>query len=109
MVLRALAWGADGVLVVGCHPGGCHSVDGNVKAARRVELLRALLAQLGFGEDRVEVLWTGASEGKRLAEEVDRFVGRIRELGPLPRPDGQVPGRRTSFPGEGLLAAGDAP
>lgn len=91
MVLAAFAWGASGVVIVGCHPGGCHSVDGNVKAARRIALLRLLLAQLGIEEERVEVVFIGASEGGRLAEEVNRFADRIAVLGPL-RPFGDEPG-----------------
>lgn len=86
LILKALSLGADGVLIVGCHLGGCHSVDGNVKAARRVALLRPLLAQLGVAPERVDVVWTGASEGARLAEEVDRFVERIGALGRLRLP-----------------------
>ena len=31
-VLEALA-GADGVLVLGCHPGECHYLEGNYKTA----------------------------------------------------------------------------
>ena len=105
LVLKTLAWGADGVLVVGCHPGGCHSVDGNLKAARRVELLRPLLEQLGLQRERVEVVWTGASEGSRFAEEVDRFVARIRKLGPLERPAGPSAGSGARFPSDLLPAA----
>ena len=111
LVLKALAWGADGVLVVGCHPGGCHSVDGNVKAARRIALLRPLLEQLGISRERVEVVWAGASEGSRYAEEVERFVGRIRQLGPLgrPGPGGSPAGAGVPFPSDPLLAPPEAP
>src|SRR5512146_3335065 len=42
-VLAALAGGADGVLIGGCHPGDCHYVEGNYKMLRRFQLLRRLL------------------------------------------------------------------
>lgn len=83
MVLAALRDGADGVLVVGCHPGSCHFVDGNLKALRRHVLLQRLLAQFGVEPERVELLWVSASEGSVLAEAVDEMTGRLRHLGPL--------------------------
>ena len=110
LVLRALSLGADGVLIVGCHLGGCHSVDGNVKAARRMALLRPLLAQLDVAPERVDVVWTGASEGARLAEEVDRFVARIAALGPLRLPSREgVSAPPADFPLDALLSADEGP
>ena len=110
LVLRALSLGADGVLIVGCHLGGCHSVDGNVKAARRMALLRPLLAQLDVAPERVDVVWTGASEGARLAEEVDRFVARIAALGALRLPSrGGVSAPPADFPLDDLLSADEGP
>ena len=46
-ILKALAGGADGVLVSGCHPGDCHYVEQNFKAIRRFDLLKRVLAGLG--------------------------------------------------------------
>ena len=42
-VVEALAQGADGVLICGCHPGDCHYSEGNYKAMRRFPLLKKLL------------------------------------------------------------------
>ena len=42
-VVEALAHGADGVLICGCHPGDCHYSEGNYKAMRRFPLLKKLL------------------------------------------------------------------
>ena len=44
-ILRALASGADGVLIAGCHPGDCHYTSGNVKTLRRFRLLQRMLDQ----------------------------------------------------------------
>ena len=46
-ILKALSVGADGVLVLGCHPGDCHYIEGNYKTMRRVPLLKKMLKQLG--------------------------------------------------------------
>jgi len=82
-VLKALREGADGVMIAGCHPGECHYVEGNIKALRRFILLRRMLAQLGVEEERVQLVWASASEGKILAEAVDEMTEQVRALGPL--------------------------
>lgn len=83
LILKALSDGADGVLVVGCHPGSCHYVDGNVKALKRHVLLSILLQQLGLERERVQLVWAGAAEGAALAAAIDRMTGQLRALGPL--------------------------
>ncbi len=82
-VLKALREGADGVLIAGCHPGECHYVNGNIKTLRRYLLLKRMLRQLGIEEERVQLVWASASEGKPFAEAVDRMTEQIRALGPL--------------------------
>src|SRR5512143_838970 len=47
-VARALKEGADGVIVLGCHPGDCHYADGNYYARRRYAVMRELLIFLGI-------------------------------------------------------------
>ncbi len=81
-VLKALADGADGVLICGCHPGDCHYVEGNYKTIRRYELLKKMLHDLGIEESRVRLEWVSASEGMRFAEVVKDMTETIRGLGP---------------------------
>ena len=40
--MRAFEKGADGVLVAGCLEGGCHFIDGNLYARRRVDAVKSL-------------------------------------------------------------------
>jgi F420-non-reducing hydrogenase iron-sulfur subunit len=82
-VLKALAGGADGVLITGCHPGECHYLEQNYKALRRYVLLRRMLTQMGVEPGRVKLVWASAAEGVRLAREIGKMVEEIRELGPL--------------------------
>jgi len=82
-VLKALAEGADGVMVTGCHPGDCHYLEQNYKTMRRFELLKMTLAQMGVEDARVKLVWASAAEGMILAEEIDKFVAAIKRLGPL--------------------------
>ncbi|MDH5781652.1 MAG: hydrogenase iron-sulfur subunit, partial [Dehalococcoidia bacterium] len=50
-VLKAFTLGADGVLVLGCHPGDCHYSSGNYKTMRRVPLTKKLLEQFGVEQE----------------------------------------------------------
>ncbi|MEW5762528.1 MAG: hydrogenase iron-sulfur subunit [Bacillota bacterium] len=94
-VFKALADGADGVLVAGCHPGDCHYADGNYKTMRRFQLMKKVLAQLGVEEDRVRLEWISAAEGSAFARVIQEFTERLRQLGPF------KPGRRLAAGGEG--------
>ncbi|MCL4396506.1 MAG: hydrogenase iron-sulfur subunit [Chloroflexi bacterium] len=82
-VFKALAEGADGVLITGCHPGDCHYVEQNYKTMRRFALLKRMLAQMGVEPARVRLVWASAAEGNLLAEEIDQMVADVRALGPL--------------------------
>ena len=81
-VLRALAQGADGVLICGCHPGDCHYSEGNYKAMRRMVPLKNILRAFGVDQQRVRLEWVSASEGQRFAEIVQDMTERLRVLGP---------------------------
>jgi F420-non-reducing hydrogenase iron-sulfur subunit len=96
LVVTAFREGADGVLVLGCHPGDCHYKTGNYKALRRMTLLRRMLAQMGVAEDRLRLDWVSASEADRFAKVTLDMVARIRELGPLAL-DGEVSGREEAL------------
>jgi F420-non-reducing hydrogenase iron-sulfur subunit len=87
-VLKAFASGADGVLICGCHPGDCHYMEGNYKAARRIPLLKKMLKQLGIEEERVRLEWVSAAEGARFATLVKDMIAKVKELGPFRREGG---------------------
>jgi F420-non-reducing hydrogenase iron-sulfur subunit len=82
-ILKAFQSGADGVLVLGCHPGDCHYSEGNYKTMRRLPLLKKLLAQMGIEPDRLRLDWVSASEGDKFATVVNEITETVRALGPL--------------------------
>jgi F420-non-reducing hydrogenase iron-sulfur subunit len=84
LILTALLWGADGVLIAGCHPGDCHYEQGNYYTRRRFALLKKILESLDLEADRIQLSWISASEGKRYAEVVNEFAKRIIQKGPNP-------------------------
>jgi F420-non-reducing hydrogenase iron-sulfur subunit len=94
-VFKALALGADGVMIAGCHPGECHYLEQNYKAMRRFSMLKHNLRALGLEEERVRLQWASAAEGVQLAEAINEMVDQVRALGPLNWPgnwseDGEV-------------------
>jgi F420-non-reducing hydrogenase iron-sulfur subunit len=93
-VFKALASGADGVMITGCHPGECHYIEQNYKALRRFQLMRRTLQGLGLEPARVRLVWASAAEGAKFAAEVASFVEELRALGPLHwgQSDGNLPG-----------------
>jgi len=82
-IMEALHDGADGIMVLGCHPGDCHYIEGNYRTMKRHGMLKLLLKQLNIEEDRVILDWVSASEGEKFAKVVDKMNARITELGPL--------------------------
>lgn len=82
-VLKALAQGADGVMIAGCHPGECHYIEQNYKAMRRFYMLRHTLRALGIEDERVRLQWASAAEGVQLAAAINEMVEQVRRLGPL--------------------------
>ncbi|MBQ2486689.1 MAG: hydrogenase iron-sulfur subunit [Candidatus Methanomethylophilus sp.] len=83
-ILRALSKGADGVMVLGCHPADCHYIGGNYRARRRIALIRLVLEQYGFDPKRLLLQWVSASEGEKFQKTVVEFVDTIKALGPTP-------------------------
>ena len=85
-IVDALAKGADGVLIGGCHIGDCHYVEGNHKTLRRITMLKRMLAGMGIEEQRLRMEWISASEGERVKTVINEMVEQIRALGPLGLP-----------------------
>jgi len=82
-VLKAFQDGADGVMILGCHPGDCHYQQGNYFAQRRYALMHRLLEFTGVETARLHVDWVSASEGQKFAQVVTDFTEQVRALGPV--------------------------
>ena len=66
-VFKALAGGADGVMITGCHPGECHYIEQNYKAMRRFHPDATHARRIGVEPDRVRLVWASAAEGAKFA------------------------------------------
>lgn len=83
-LLAAFERGADGVIVAGCLEGGCHFLEGNLRARKRVERAKVLLEEIGLESERLEMFNLSSAEGARFAEIVTEMSQRLARLGPSP-------------------------
>ncbi len=84
LILNTFRYGADGVLIAGCHEGDCHYIGGNYRAYRKYILLKEFVKRMGINEKRLRLEWVSASEGERFAKVVREMVDNIKEIGPSP-------------------------
>jgi len=80
--LKAFERGADGVLVAGCLEGGCHFIEGNLCAKRRVQYIRDMVAEIGLEKERLCMVNVSAAMARPLAEAIREMVETVRKLGP---------------------------
>ena len=83
-IMTAFEGGIDGVIVAGCLEGGCHFVEGNLRAKRRVERTQQIMREIGLEPERLEMFFLSSAEGGRFAEIVREMFDRLTELGPSP-------------------------
>jgi coenzyme F420-reducing hydrogenase delta subunit len=83
-ILSAFERGIDGVIVAGCLEGGCHFLEGNLRARRRVERVQEILEEAGLEPERLEMFNLSSAEGARFAQIATEMTERIRALGPSP-------------------------
>lgn len=82
-VLSAFEKGADGIIILACHPGDCHYKEGNCRALQRHRMLTLMLEQLGIEKERCCLDYVSAGEGEKFGEVVRKMVASVRLLGPL--------------------------
>jgi len=87
-ILAAFERGVDGVMVAGCLEGGCHFMEGNLRARKRIDRAKQILGEIGLEPERLEMYNLSSAEGARFAEIVTEMSERLAKLGPSPlRPD----------------------
>lgn len=81
-MLRAFEAGVDGVYLVGCEEGNCHFLVGNLRARKRVERVKGILASIGMESERLQMYNLSAGEGMRFVAIAKEMTERIKNLGP---------------------------
>ncbi|MGC2061378.1 MAG: hydrogenase iron-sulfur subunit [Thermodesulfovibrionales bacterium] len=85
-VMRAFEQGADGVIILACHPGDCHYKEGNYRAVQRYRLLLMMLEPFGIGKERCRFDFVSAGEGDKFVKVITEMVNTVKALGPLKIP-----------------------
>ena len=83
LVFESFFYGADGVLIAGCHPQDCHYEEGFIKATFRYESVKEMLAETGINENRVKIISIDAGEGEKFANVIREFKETLEKLGPI--------------------------
>jgi F420-non-reducing hydrogenase iron-sulfur subunit len=83
-ILDAFLKGIDGILVAGCLEGGCHFLEGNLRARKRTDRIREMLAEIGVGNDRLRMVNLSAAMAPTFVESVQAMIDTVRALGPSP-------------------------
>jgi F420-non-reducing hydrogenase iron-sulfur subunit len=91
-ILAAFERGVDGVMVAGCLEGGCHFLEGNLRARRRVERVKRMLGEIGIEPQRLEMFNLSSAEGPRFAQIAKEMAQRVAPLGksPLSKSEAEV-------------------
>jgi heterodisulfide reductase subunit A-like polyferredoxin/coenzyme F420-reducing hydrogenase delta subunit len=80
-ILLALKKGADGIMIITCHEGNCHSEKGNVYARRRAERALELFNQMGLERQRLVIKTIAANMAREFSELTMEFEKQIIGLG----------------------------
>ena len=88
-IFRAFANGLDGVLVGGCKLNECnYATHGNFDALSNIYISKNIMQRIGMDPERLSIEFMSGGEGNRLADVINEFTGRIKDLGPLGEPEG---------------------
>lgn len=82
-IMKTFERGADGVLVLACHPGDCHYKEGNLRAAQRHALLARVLEPMGIERERCRFDYVSAGEGEKYLQVITEMVAAVKRLGPI--------------------------
>jgi coenzyme F420-reducing hydrogenase delta subunit len=78
-LLKTFETGADGAVLITCPKGECRHLEGNLRAHKRAQAVRALLEETGLGRERLLVTHFDKEAGvAQLTGEIDHICTRIR-------------------------------
>jgi F420-non-reducing hydrogenase iron-sulfur subunit len=83
-ILSAFERGIDGVLIAGCLEGGCHFIEGNLRAKHRSDHVRQVLDEIGVGAERLRMVNLSAAMAPTFVQRVQEILETVKKLGPNP-------------------------
>ena len=83
-LLKAFEAGADAVVVLVCPEGACRYVEGNLRARKRVDLVKKVLDEIGLGGSRLSLFNVAAGDERTVARVIQETRTEVIALGPNP-------------------------
>jgi len=83
-LLRAFEAGADAVLVFVCPEGQCRYVEGNIRAAKRVQFVKKLLDEIEIDGRRLSLFNIASGDAAAAVEIIQKTLPELVKLGPNP-------------------------
>jgi F420-non-reducing hydrogenase iron-sulfur subunit len=84
VLLKAFESGADAVAVMVCPSGSCRYLEGNIRAARRVNRVKKLLDDIGLDGSRLNLYNIPRGDQGAVDGIIDKTLAVLNELGPSP-------------------------
>lgn len=79
-LIKAFETGADGVAVMMCKEGECRYLEGNMRASKRVEVVKELLEEAGLGQGRVTIIQMDDCDIEQDMRKLEDFYNQIEAL-----------------------------
>jgi coenzyme F420-reducing hydrogenase delta subunit len=71
-------------LIAGCLEGGCHFLEGNLRAKRRSNHLKKMMDEIGLQGERLLMVNLSAAMAPTFVQRVNEIVETVHRLGPSP-------------------------
>ena len=82
-LLKALASGVQGVMVLGCAERACQFLEGSLRSQRRLQYARSWLDELGIEAERLQFSQLGPTDEPALEAILRDFTGRLQTFGTI--------------------------
>ncbi|MGC8657659.1 MAG: hydrogenase iron-sulfur subunit [Desulfomonilaceae bacterium] len=86
-LLKTLASGAQGALVLGCAEQACQYLEGSMRSRKRVDYARFWLEKIGIASERIEFVRLWPVNKQALEALLKEFTSKLQSLGALVAPE----------------------
>ena len=83
-LLKTLAGGADGVLVLACAEKACQYLEGSMRSRKRMDYARSWLRKIGIEQQRLEFIHSPPMNREALEKTLKEFMYRLESFGTIP-------------------------
>lgn len=80
---KALEYGADGILLVGCKLENCQHLEGAINAEKVVTFAKEIMDEVGLSGNRLKMISVCAAEPTKFSAAAESLVNEIKKLGPV--------------------------